>query len=182
MTILAVLVAFAARGWTSFMNLFTTSSAVEFERFKATPLAGGQMLFNGDHQAPSIFNVAPLDGDPVLANPADCEETFTRMVRDGSFDGAWELLTPDSQASWGEKSAFTEQMRARQSANIVDSKVREVRLLPTWTDELTLKTYRQVAELVVDYRVQHNAREVVVQRNVHVVNVRGGWKSLCYPT
>ena len=181
MTILAFLVTFATRGWNSFMDLFTTRSAAEFERFKATPLAANSLPVTGDHQAPSVFNVAPLDGEAVLASPSACEETFTRLVCDGSFDAAWELLTPDSQTSWGYKSAFCEEMRARQAANIVDSKVREVRLLPSWTDELTRKTYLEVAELLVDYRVQHETREVVVQRSVHVVNVRGGWKSLCYP-
>lgn len=182
MTLLGMLVVFALRAWNAFLNLFTTRSAVEFERFKGTPLPANPLPLTGDHQAPSVVNVAPLDGETVLASPADCEETFTRLVSDGHFDDAWELLTPDSQSSWGVKPKFVEEMRARQVASVVDSKVREVRLLPIWTDEHTRKTYRQVAELVVDYRVRNQTRQVVVQKNVHVVNVRGGWKSLCYPT
>jgi hypothetical protein len=132
-------------------------------------------------QAPSVFNVSLLHEEAVLSNPADCEERFTRLVCDGRFEDAWELLTPDSQTSWGERLRFVDDMRLRQSANILDSTVREVRLLPVWTDELTRKTYREVAELLVDYRLRHNTREVVVQKSVHVVNIRGGWKSLCYP-
>jgi hypothetical protein len=181
MSIVAVLLAFSARAWESFLNGFTTRGAAEFERFKLT-----QLPYRPDpritmEQAPSVFNVALLHEDAVLSNPADCEEKFTRLVRDGRFDDAWELLTPDSQTSWGERSRFIAEMKVRQSSNIVDSTVLEVRLLPTWTDELTRKTYREVAELLVDYRLQHNAREVVVQKSVHVVNIRGGWKSLCYP-
>lgn len=171
-----------SRGLSGFLNLFTTRSADEFERFKGTSLPNNQVPFIGGEQAPSVVNVAPLDGEAVLSNPAECEETFTRHLSDGRYDDAWELLTPDSQASWGEPSYFFEDMKSRQAANVVGSTVREVRFMPEWTDEYTRKTYRQVAELVVDYTVRHQAREVVVQRNVHVVNVRGGWKSLCYRT
>ncbi|MFY9616260.1 MAG: hypothetical protein WAT58_12760 [Candidatus Dormiibacterota bacterium] len=182
MSIVVTLLAFAARGWTAFLNVFSTRSAVEFERFKLT-----QLPYRPDPRitmepAPAIFNVALLHEDAVSTDPADCEERFTSLVRDGRFEDAWELLSPDCQVSWGEKAHFIEEMRLRQAANIVDSTVREVRILATWTDELSSKTYREVAELLVDYRLQHNAREVVVQKSVHVVNIRGGWKSLCYPT
>jgi hypothetical protein len=181
MTALAVIVTFATRGWNTFLELFSTRSAVEFERFKETPLPYSLYPHLDAEQAPSVFNVAPLDREAVPADPAECEETFTRLVSDGKFEDAWELLTPDSQASWGVKPRFIDEMLARQAANVVDSKVREVRLLPVWTDQTTLKTHRDVAELVVDYRVLRQTREVVVQKNVHVVMVRGGWKSLCYP-
>src|SRR5438132_13663352 len=106
MTLLGMLVVFALRAWNGFLNLFTTRSAVEFERFKGTPLPANPLPLHGDHQAPSVVNIAPLDGTTVLENPADCEETFTRWINDGRLDDAWELLTPDSQAQWGQKPRF----------------------------------------------------------------------------
>jgi hypothetical protein len=178
--LLMMLATLLTRGWSSFLNLFTTRSADEFERFKGTSLPGNAVPFTSGEQAPSVVNVAPMDGDTVLTNPAECEETFTRLLSDSRYHDAWELLTPDSQVSWGQPSHFVEEMKTRQTADVMGSKVREVRLLPEWTDQETRKTYRQVAELVVDYSIRHQMREVIVQRNVHVVNVRGGWKSLCY--
>lgn len=168
--------------WKAFLNLFTTRTSREFERFTTVPLPGNTSPIISAEQAPSVVNVAPLHGEAAGANPADCEETFTRLVSEGKIESAWDLLSPDSQASWVNRRLFIEEMKSRQGNNVLDSKVREVRLLPTWTDEHTSKTYRQVAELLVDYRVRHQAREVVVQRSVHVVNISGGWKSLCYRT
>jgi hypothetical protein len=55
-------------------------------------------------------------------------------------------------------------------------------MLATWTDHHTHKTYHEVAELVVDYRVRRRAKETVVTQDVHLVNIDGGWKSLCYRT
>jgi hypothetical protein len=182
MSVLAIVGGFLLRGWNTFLNIFSTRSAVEFERFKGTPLPGNALPLLGSEQAPSVVNVAPLEGETVVAGPADCEERFTRLLTEGKPEHAWELLTPDSQASWESRALFIEEMKRRQAANVLDSKVLEVRLLPEWTDQQTSRTYRQVAELVVDYRVRHQAREVVVRRDVHVVNVRGGWKSLCYRT
>ncbi|MEA2647119.1 MAG: hypothetical protein QOE92_2202 [Chloroflexota bacterium] len=168
--------------WKAFLNLFTTRTSREFERFTTVPLPGNISPIISAEQAPSVVNVAPLHGEAAVANPADCEETFTRLIAEGKIEAAWDLLSPDSQASWVNKRRFIEEMKSRHGNNVLDSKVREVRLLPTWTDEHTSKTYRQVAELLVDYRVRHQARELVVQRSVHVVNISGGWKSLCYRT
>jgi hypothetical protein len=35
---------------------------------------------------------------------------------------------------------------------------------------------------VVDYRVRQRQHEMLVTRDVHLVNVAGSWKSLCYRT
>ena len=106
---------------------------------------------------------------------------FGRLIGDGRYDSAWELLTPDSQASWERREVFGREMEARRPANArVGTRVREVRILPTWTDHASRKTYHEVAELVVDYRVRQRQREMLVTRDVHLVNVAGAWKSLCY--
>jgi hypothetical protein len=160
------------------LNVFTTRSTQEFERFKQTPIPS---VSRAD-QAPAIVGVEPLHpGIPITSSPADCEERFTELMRDGHFESAWDLLTPDSQESWEHRETFKREMEQRQpSRSLVGSRVREVRFLPTWTDWDTRKTYHQVAELVVDYRIRQRSREMVVTRDVHLVNVSGGWKSVCY--
>ncbi|MHB8507273.1 MAG: hypothetical protein ACYDGR_01320 [Candidatus Dormibacteria bacterium] len=173
---------FLNRGWNAVLDFFTTRSAREFERFTAVALPG-----TGAHAepAPSVVNIRPLAtvtaGAATVGGPADCEELFTRLLGGGHYDSAWDLLTPDSQASWDGREAFKQEMgKRRPTDGVVASKVREVRLLPVWHDKASHKTYHQVAELVVDYHIRQPTREMVVTRDVHMVNVSGGWKSLCY--
>jgi hypothetical protein len=132
-------------------------------------------------QAPAVVNVEPIVTETTVTDPARCEELFTGLISTGRFDTAWELLTPDSQASWKGRDSFRQEMQVRQPGRgLLGSKVREVRILAVWTDQETKKTYRQVAELLVDYRIRQRSREMVVTKPVHVVNTSGGWKSLCY--
>jgi hypothetical protein len=174
-----VLKLLTSRMWETFLNLFTTRTTLEFDRFRSSPL--GAQSSDGD-QAPPITNVVPLDLDSSEhGDPAATEEAFTKSVSEGRFDAAWELLNPDSQASWDGKEHFAREMAARQpTKNLLGTRVRQVRLLPIWTDHASRKTYHQVAELVVDYRVRQRQREMLVTRDVHLVNVAGAWKSLCY--
>jgi hypothetical protein len=162
------------------LNLLTIRSTEEFQRFTKAPLTVAGTL--GTEQAPSVVDVEPLPGQGIpAADPVRCEENFTRLIRSGDFDRAWDLLTPDSQRSWQRRELFEREMEVRAPARtLVGSKVREVRFLPTWTDRESQKTYHQVAELVVDYRIRNKRLETVVTRDVHLVNISGGWKSLCY--
>src|ERR1035437_176500 len=171
----------AARSWETFLNVFTTRSTIEFDRFRTSAL--GPQTGSGE-QAPPITNVVPLELDTIIhGDPAANEEAFSKHISDGRFDVAWDLLTPDSQESWHGREAFAEEMAARQpNKNLLGTRVRQVRLLPIWTDHESRKTYHEVAELVVDYRVRQRQREMLVTRDVHLVNVAGSWKSLCYRT
>lgn len=171
-----------SRIWEAFLNIFTTRSTLEFDRFRSSSL--GPLAGSGE-QAPPITNVQPLEIDHSQhGDPAATEEAFTQSVTEGNFDTAWELLTPDSQASWEGKNVFAAEMASRQpTKSVLGTRVRHVRLLPIWTDKETRKTYHEVAELVVDYRVRNKRqREMLVTRDVHLVNVAGSWKSLCYRT
>jgi hypothetical protein len=178
-----ILKGFSGRALAALLNLVSTHSTREFERFTSAAIPGVPTRAD---QSPAVVNVEPL-GPAALAgatgasDPARCEELFTGLIRAGNFDTAWELLTPDSQASWQGRESFRREMQARQPGRgLVGSRVREVRMLAVWTDDATKKTYRQVAELVVDYHIRQRSREMVVTRPVHLVNVSGGWKSLCY--
>jgi len=172
------------RAWTAVLNVFSTRSTMEFERFTRLPLPGGAAPYTDPGTSPAFRNVTPVSAGVVAgANPTLCEETFTRLISAGRFDSAWDLLAPDAQASWDDQASFTREMDSRQPGRgLLGSKVREVRMLATWTDDQTQKTYHEVAELVVDYRIRQRAKESVFTQDVHLVNVDGGWKSLCYRT
>ena len=170
--------------WHMLLNVFTTRSTMEFERFTRLPLPAGSAPYATAGASPAVLNVSTVSAGAVAGeNPTLCEETFTRLISAERFDAAWDLLTPDSQASWKDQASFTREMGARKPGRgLLGSKVREVRMLASWKDEHTNKTYHEVAELVVDYRVRQRAQETVVTQDVHLVNVNGGWKSLCYRT
>jgi len=141
----AIVKLLAARSWKTFLNVFTTRSAIEFDRFRTSDL--GPQAGTGE-QAPPITNVAPLELDTSLhGDPAATEEAFSKHISDNRFDLAWDLLTPDSQESWHGREAFAEEMAARQpNKNLLGTRVRQVRLLPIWTDHESRKTYHEVAD------------------------------------
>ena len=103
----------AARSWETFLNVFTTRSAVEFDRFRTSAL--GPQTDSGE-QSPPITNVVPLELDVSMhGDPAATEEAFSKHITEGRFDVAWDLLTPDSQESWHGREAFALEMTERQS-------------------------------------------------------------------
>ncbi len=117
-------------------------------------------------------------------DPGQVERQLVDCLRWRRYEHAWRLLAPECQAAWGRVSAFAEVMRARDDgARLASIQVREVHILPRWSDPETHRTHRDVAELAVDYVVVLGAgRRRVVRRDVHLLPVDGGWRSLCYPT
>jgi len=117
-------------------------------------------------------------------DPSVVERQLVDCLRWRRYDQAWRLLAPDCQAAWGDPKAFGEVMRTRDDgARMASIRVREVHILPRWSDPETQRTHRDVAELAVDYVIVLGAgRRLVVRRDVHLLPVQGGWRSLCYPT
>jgi len=60
-------------------------------------------------------------------------------------------------------------------------RVKEVRILAEWHDPDAGRTYEQVAELQVEYRLGEREQARVLPRTVHLVPGGGKWRSLCYP-
>ncbi|HUY98676.1 MAG TPA: hypothetical protein VMW47_13865 [Verrucomicrobiae bacterium] len=132
---------------------------------------------------------APAEGEAPYAaipvnDPARVERQLVDCLRWRRYDQAWRLLAPDCQAAWGQPSTFAELMRTRDDgARLASIQVREVHILPRWSDPETRRTHRDVAELAVDYVIILGAgRRRVVRQDVHLLPLDGGWRSLCYPS
>lgn len=149
------------------------AAAVEHRGSRRRGRVGG----GGEDDLPALAPVPTND-------PAVVERQLVDCLRWRRFDQAWRLLAPDCQAAWGDARAFGEVMRARDDgARLASIRVREVHVLPRWSDPETKRTHRDVAELAVDYVVLLGAgRRRVVRRDVHLLPVLGGWRSICYPT
>jgi hypothetical protein len=162
------------------LGRFTTWPADEFARFTtsaipATATAAPTAAARVEPQRVS----APR---PEALAPDAFELRFARLQREGRYERMWSMLAEDAQRSWGGEDRFIEQMRRQHDeAELVDASVERVAIVPEWTDSRRNRTYRNVARLAVRYRFKLEWREVIVDRQVHLVPAADGWRTLCYP-
>ena len=140
-----------------------------------TGMAGGMVAAAPRAEA---FRAAP----PSNA-AASVEMRFMKLHAEGRFDEMWDMLAEDAQRAWGGREAFMREMpRLDGDTQLVDMQAMSVALLEGWTDQAHHRTYSHVARLVMRYRVRQQWREWTFDRQVHLVPVAGGWRTLCYPT
>jgi hypothetical protein len=123
---------------------------------------------------------APLGTRPP-GNPAFSEALFVELMRANQYRRAFSLLSEDCQISWGSPEAFAEAQGASSMRRLRGVSVKEVRYLPEWTETSRGRTYRDVAELDVEYEVGDPDPVARIRRVVHLVPGGGRWRSICYP-
>jgi hypothetical protein len=114
------------------------------------------------------------------ANPAFAEAVFVELMRAHQYRRAFDLLSGDCRRAWGTPEAFAAAQAQASLSRLRGMRVRRVRHLPEWTDAERGVTYREVAELDVEYTFDA-ADSAVLTRVVHLVAERGRWRSLWYP-
>lgn len=115
------------------------------------------------------------------ANPAFTEALFVELMRGRQYRRAYEQLSSDCRQRWGSPERFAEAQGAGALRRLRGVKVKDVRFLPEWSDPDAGRTYREVAELEVEYTLADATGARVVPRVVHLVPDQGKWRSLCYP-
>jgi hypothetical protein len=123
---------------------------------------------------------SPLGARPP-GNPAFSEALFVELMRANQYRRAFTLLSEDCQLSWGSPEAFAEAQGASMMRRLRGVSVKQVRYLAEWTDSYRGTTYRDVAELDVEYEVGDPDPVAVIRRVVHLVPGGGRWRSICYP-
>jgi hypothetical protein len=94
----------------------------------------------------------------------------------------WEMVAEDAQRAWGGREAFIKGMpRFGDDTELLDMQVITVTVLEGWTDRVHQRSYQNVAQMVMRYRVRQNWREWTFDRQVHLIPAAGGWRTLCYP-
>jgi hypothetical protein len=114
-------------------------------------------------------------------NPAFSEALFVELMRANQYRRAFSLLSEDCQLSWGSPERFAEAQGASAMRRLRGVSVKEVRYLPEWTETSRGRTYRDVAELDVEYEVGDPEPVARIKRVVHLVPGGGRWRSICYP-
>jgi hypothetical protein len=115
------------------------------------------------------------------ANPAFTEALFVELMRAHQYQRAFAMLAEDCRRAWGSLEAFAAAQGAGPMHRLRGVRVLDVRHLDEWTDSVRGKTYRDVAELDVEYTIGTALASASVPRVVHLVPAGGRWWSLCYP-
>jgi hypothetical protein len=114
--------------------------------------------------------------------PANFEVRFMKLQAQERFDEMWEMLAEDAQRAWGGREAFIRDMpRFGDGMELLDMQVVSVDVLESWTDHAHERRYKDVARMVMRYRIKQQWRESTFDREVHLIPAAGGWRTLCYP-
>jgi hypothetical protein len=153
--------------------------ADDFGQFVSPSMGTSMVGVVGAIQAPGN---APRSARPLPHAPAAFEMRFTRLQAEGRFEEMWDMVAEEAQRAWGGREAFVREMpRFDDRTELLDVEAISVALLEGWTDLVHGRTYSNVALLVMRYRMRQDWREWTFDRQVHLVPVAGGWRTLCYP-
>ena len=120
---------------------------------------------------------------PMSVAPATFEMRFMKLHAEGRFDEMWEMIAEDAQREWGGREMFIRDMpRLGDDTELLDVQVLNVQVLESWTDSRHERTYSNVAQMVLRYRVREQWKDWTLDRQVHLIPAAGGWRTLFYPT
>jgi len=141
------------------MGQFTAWPEDDFNRFVRAPVGRGMAA------AEPILPPAP-----ALIAPATFEMRFMEMIAE------------DAQLAWGGREMFIREIpRLGDDTELLDVQVLNVKVLESWTDIRHERTYSNVAQMVLRYRVREQWKDWTLDRQVHLIPAAGGWRTLYYP-
>ena len=121
-------------------------------------------------------------GAPTSIAPAAFELHFMQLHAEARFDEMWEMIAEDAQRAWGGREMFMRDMPLLgDDTELLDVQVLDVKVLESWTDIRHERTYSNVAQMVLRYRVREQWKDWTLDRQVHLVPGAGGWRTLFYP-
>ena len=158
---------------------FTTWPVDEFGRFARAPV--GFRMMEADAVLPP-YGEPYRAPEPMSIAPATFEMRFMKLHAEGRFDEMWEMLAEDAQRAWGGRDLFIRDMpRLDDGTELLDIQVLNVKVLEKWTDRQHDRSYSNVAQMMLRYRVRQQWKDWTLDRQVHLIPAAGGWRTLCYP-
>ena len=158
---------------------FTTWPVDDFDRFVRAPVGLGMAAAE---PALPPFGQPFRPPAPMSIAPATFEMRFMKLHAEGRFDEMWEMIAEDAQRAWGGREMFIRDMpRLGDDTEILDVQVVNVKVLESWTDRRHERTYSNVAQMVLRYRVREQWKDWTLDRQVHLIPAAGGWRTLFYP-
>ena len=158
---------------------FTTWPVDDFDRFVRAPVGLGMAAAE---PALPPFGEPFRPPAPMSIAPDTFEMRFMKLHAEGRFDEMWEMIAEDAQRAWGGREMFIRDMpRLGDDTEILDVQVVNVKVLESWTDRRHERTYSNVAQMVLRYRVREQWKDWTLDRQVHLIPAAGGWRTLFYP-
>ena len=158
---------------------FTTWPVDDFDRFVRAPVGLGMAAAE---PALPPFGQPFRPPAPMSIAPATFEMRFMKLHAEGRFDEMWEMIAEDAQRAWGGREMFIRDMpRLGDDTEILDVQVVNVKVDESWTDRRHERTYSNVAQMVLRYRVREQWKDWTLDRQVHLIPAAGGWRTLFYP-
>ncbi len=120
--------------------------------------------------------------EPVPVAPEDFEMRFMRLHSEGRFDEMWDMIAEDAQDAWGGRETFMREVpRLGDDTELLDVQVLDVRMLESWQDIRHGRSYSDVAQMILRYRVREQWKDWTLDRRVHLIPAADGWRTLFYP-
>ena len=158
---------------------FTTWPVDDFDRFVRAPVGLGMAAAE---PALPPFGEPFRPPAPMSIAPATFEMRFMKLHAEGRFDEMWEMIAEDAQRAWGGREMFIRDMpRLGDDTEILDVQVVNVKVVESWTDRRHERTYSNVAQMVLRYRVREQWKDWTLDRQGHLIPAAGGWRTLFYP-
>lgn len=177
------------RWWEPLRASVMARLTVDGEEETAGPAPARPHAHRRRQSAPQPWPEENADPERALA-PSSFEQRFTRLQRERDYPGMWDLIAPDAQEVWGGRDRFVEAMWREGTSgwSVLDVRVLGVQVLGEWHDARRDRDYHGVAQLRCRYRLRQaaavegvDAREVQVDRQVHLIPDEAGWRTLYYP-
>jgi hypothetical protein len=71
--------------------------------------------------------------------------------------------------------------RLEADTELLDIEVLDVQVLESWTDRQHERSYTNVAQMMLRYRVRQQWKDWTLDRQVHLIPAGSAWRTLCYP-
>ena len=102
-------------------------------------------------------------------------ETLLTYEKFNQWDEVWEMMHPDSQASWESRSAFLNEF-PKATSNLKSFELGKAKKLHSWTLPSTRKTYDGVAEIPATLVYSTTSGEIERSSIMHPVFYDGEWR------
>jgi len=120
---------------------------------------------------------------PLSIAPETFEVRWTKLHSEGRLYEMWDMLAEDAQRAWGGRQRFMSLMpKFARDTVLLDVQVVDLKMLERWVDEAHQRTYRNVARMLMRYRVHHSGTDSTFEQQVHLIPAAAGWRTLCYPS
>lgn len=112
---------------------------------------------------------------PSARSAQKAADTLLTYEKFNQWDKVWEMMHPDSQATWESRSTFLNEF-PKATSNLKSYELGKAKKLPSWTSQETGRTYEEVVEIPVTLVYSTTSGEMQRSSIMHPVYYEGQWR------